>query len=353
MNLSSQSAGARPLRVAQWATGLVGMAAMRAVIRSPRFELVGLHAHSPSKVGRDAGEICGLDPIGVPATNTIEAIVESRPDCVLYMREGYDADEMCALLEAGINIVTTRSEFLNPKVMEPGLRDRIESACRAGSSSLHSTGSSPGFITEALPIVLASIQRDFGSITIDEYADMIVGCSKEMLMDLLGYGQPVETIHPGRAAHIGESFTHSLHLIADAIGLPLDRVETSVELATARSPIRIPSGEVIEAGTFAGERITVDGIRDGKRLLCFRANWYCSTDLEATWEQRETGWNVRVEGDAPLNLDIRFPIAPDKVIATLPAYTANRPVNAIPYVCAAEPGIRTTVDLPQIIAKFS
>ena len=32
-----------------------------------------------------------------------------------------------------------------------------------------------------------------------------------------------------------------------------------------------------------------------------------------------------------------------------PGYTANRAVNAVPVVCAAAPGIRTTVDLPQII----
>lgn len=342
----------RPLRVVQWATGLVGMAAMRAVIKDRRFQLVGLHAHSPSKIGRDAGEICGLDPIGVAATNQISRIIELQPDCVLYMREGYDVDEMCSLLEAGINIVTTRSEFLNPTVMEPTLQERITAACNSGASSIHSTGSSPGFITEALPIVLASIQREFHSLIIDEYADMIVGCSKEMLFEVLQYGQPVETIHPARAAHIGESFAHSLHMVADAIGLPLDGIETSIELATARQPIRIPSGEVIEAGTFAGERITVAGMKGGKRLLCFRANWYCSTDLIADWEPRETGWRVVLDGDAPLHIDIRFPIEPDKVIATLPNYTANRPVNAIPYVCAAKPGILTTKDLPQVIAQF-
>jgi 4-hydroxy-tetrahydrodipicolinate reductase len=38
--------------------------------------------------------------------------------------------------------------------------------------------------------------------------------------------------------------------------------------------------------------------------------------------------------------------------AVFPAYTANRAVNAVPFVCAASPGIRTTVDLPQIVASF-
>ena len=37
---------------------------------------------------------------------------------------------------------------------------------------------------------------------------------------------------------------------------------------------------------------------------------------------------------------------------TTPGYTANRAVNAVPVVCAAAPGIRTTVDLPQVIAHL-
>ncbi|MBW8785160.1 MAG: dihydrodipicolinate reductase [Novosphingobium sp.] len=343
----------RPLRVAQWATGLVGLASMRAVIADPRFELVALHAHSPAKIGRDAGELCGVAPIGVKATGSLTELLAARPDCVMYMREGYDLDEVCALLEAGCNVVTTRSEFLNPARMEAEFRGRLEDACRRGNSSLHSTGSSPGFITEAMPIVLTSIQRQFRSLVIDEYADMVLGCSREMLFDLLGYGQRVDAMPPERIAHIRESFAHSLELIADAIGLPLDGIETKHEMANALEPIRIPSGEVIETGTFAGERITIAGMRNGKAILTFRANWYCSTEIDAKWERRESGWRVVVDGDAPLDIAIRFPIPTDQIVATLPHYTANRPVNAIPYVCAAAPGIVTTVDMPQIIARFS
>jgi hypothetical protein len=35
-----------------------------------------------------------------------------------------------------------------------------------------------------------------------------------------------------------------------------------------------------------------------------------------------------------------------------PGYTANRAVNAVLVVCAAAPGIRTTLDLPQVIAHL-
>jgi 2,4-diaminopentanoate dehydrogenase len=34
------------------------------------------------------------------------------------------------------------------------------------------------------------------------------------------------------------------------------------------------------------------------------------------------------------------------------AITAYRVINAVPYVCAAEPGIRTTADLPNIAPRM-
>ena len=88
----------------------------------------------------------------VDATRSVQDIIAAKPDCVLYMQEGYDPDDLCALLAAGINVITTRGEFFNPKKMDADLRERIEGACREGGASLHATGSSPGFITEAVPL---------------------------------------------------------------------------------------------------------------------------------------------------------------------------------------------------------
>ena len=60
----------RRLRVIQWGTGHAGRPALRAIIRRPDLELVGVHAHAADKVGRDAAELCGLDePTGVVATD--------------------------------------------------------------------------------------------------------------------------------------------------------------------------------------------------------------------------------------------------------------------------------------------
>jgi hypothetical protein len=89
-------------------------------------------------------------------------------------------------------------------------------------------------------------------------------------------------------------------------------------------------------------------------VLRFRSNWFVTTDLEPAWELREDGWRVTVEGDTPIDIMINFPIGNDPEVRAriMPNVTAHRPVNAIPAVCAAAPGIRTSVDLPQIIARL-
>ena len=47
-------------RVVVWGTGNVGMAALRIVVANPALELAGVIVANPAKVGRDAGELCGL-----------------------------------------------------------------------------------------------------------------------------------------------------------------------------------------------------------------------------------------------------------------------------------------------------
>lgn len=338
-------------RVVQWATGNIGTRAMRAVIEHPDMTLVGVWVHSKAKVGRDAGELCGIGPIGVTATNDIDQIIALKPDCVLYMPEGCNFDDVCRLLASGANIVTTRWDFNDPTLLDPAVRERVEEACRRGGSSIHGTGASPGFITEAIPLVLASIQRRLDCLTIQEFADLSSRNSPEMIFQWIGYGKAPGLFNEHMLAHAKEIFSPSLSLISGAISMPIDGFEVNGEFATARHKTHIAAG-VIEAGTVAALRITLSGMRKGKPLIRMQTNWYCTTDLDPDWKPRETGWHILLEGDTPLDIDIRFPVPLEQWAAISPNLTAHRPVNAIPFVCAAPPGIRTSVDLPQIIAML-
>jgi hypothetical protein len=338
-------------RVVQWATGNIGTRALRSVIEHPTLELAGVWVHSPDKAGRDAGELCGLDATGVAATNDIEDVVALGADCVLYMPRALDADEVCRLLASGANVVTTRGEFHHPPSMDPGLRERIEAACAAGGTSIHSTGSSPGFITEAIPLVLSSIQRRLDLLTIDEFADLSRRPSPDLLFNIMGFGRAPAAFDEGRLSHGRTSFGPSLRLVADTLGLPLDDIEASGEVALAARTVEIAAG-TLEAGTVAAQRLTVAGMRDGRPLLRFRAHWYCTTELDPAWDLAATGWRVTVDGDAPLDVDLRFSVPIERMGDVSPGYTAHRAVNAVPVVCAATPGIRTTVELPQVVATL-
>ena len=338
-------------RVVQWATGNIGTRSLRSVIEHPRLELAGVYVHSPDKAGRDAGDLCGLEPTGVSATNDIEDVVALGADCVLYMPRALDADEVCRLLASGANVVTTRGEFHHPPSMDAALRERVEAACAEGGTSLHSTGSSPGFISEAVPLVLTSIQRRLDGLTIDEFADLSQRPSPDLLFGIMGFGQAPAAFDGRRLSHGRTSFGPSLRLVADTLGVPLDDLEASGEVAVASRTVDIAAG-TIEAGTVAAQRLTVAGMRDGVPLLRFRATWYCTTELDPAWLVRPTGWHVAVEGDAPLDVDLRFPFPIEQMADMSPGYTAHRAVNAVPVVCAAPPGIRTTVDLPQVIAAL-
>jgi 4-hydroxy-tetrahydrodipicolinate reductase len=338
-------------RVVQWATGNIGARALRAVIEHPALELAGVYAHTPGKAGRDAGELCGSGPTGVVATHDVDEIVALGADCVLYMPRACDVDEVCRLLGSGANVVTTRGEFHHPPSMDPAVRERVEAACAEGGTSIHSTGSSPGFISEAVPLVLTSIQRRLDSLVIDEFADLSQRDSPGLLFEVMGFGKPPAAFDERRLSHGRTSFGPSLRLVADALSLPLDDVEAGGEVATARRRVDIAAG-TLEAGSVAAQRLTVSGVRDGRPLLRFRATWYCTTDLDPAWVVRPTGWHLAVEGDAPLDVDMRFPVPLERMGAVSPGYTAHRAVNAVPVVCAAPPGIRTTVELPQVVADL-
>ena len=338
-------------RVVQWATGNIGSRSLRGVIEHPGLTLAGVYVHSEDKVGVDAGELCGLGPTGVAATGDIEEILALDADCVLYMPRLCDFDEVCRLLGAGMNVVTTRGEFHHPASIEAGARERIEAACREGATSIHSTGSSPGFISEAVPLVLTSLQRRLDGLWIDEFADLSQRNSPALLFELMGFGADPASFDPGRWSHGAQSFGPSLRLVAEALSMPLDAIEATGELAVATRSVDIAAG-TIEAGTVAAQRMVVSGLRHGEPVMGFRATWYCTTELDQPWDLRDSGWRVVVDGDAPLEVDLRLAVPLERMGELSPGFTANRAVNAVPMVCAAPPGIRTTVDLPQIIASL-
>jgi 4-hydroxy-tetrahydrodipicolinate reductase len=340
--------GAPRLRVVQWATGNIGTRALREVIRHPDLDLVGVLVYDAAKVGLDAGVLCGEEPTGIIATDDRAAMRAIAADCVLYMPRVFDVDDVVAMLGSGTNVVTTRGEvFGSASGLDKQSRSRILDACERGNASIYATGSSPGFITDALPFALLSLQRRVDSVEIEEFADLSRRDSPVLLFELMGFGKPVESFNPARPEYLLGEFAPALGQLADAANRPVDDWTCTGEVAAARHTTSLAAGE-LASGTVAAQRTRISGSCDGTEAVRFTANWYCTSDVVPDWELRPTGWRVRVRGDAPMDVDLPFPVPVEELGSFTPGYTANRPVNAVAYVCAAAPGILSTSDLRPI-----
>ena len=339
----------RRYRVAQWATGNIGLRALREVVRHPALDLAGVLVYDPAKDGVDAGVLCGEPDVGVTATTDPDVVHALGVDCVLYMPRQLELEHVVRLLEAGTNVVTTRGEFhAGGQALGNERRAAVLDACTRGGTSIYATGSSPGFITDALPFALLSMQRHVDAIEIDEYADMSRRDSPHMIFELMGFGRSLDSYSPQRAKYLLGEFGPALGVLMEAAGRPVDQWSCTGEVAAARRTTTVVAG-VLEAGTVGAQRNIMVGRSNGDEVVRFTTNWYLTTDLDPAWDLLDTGWRVRVRGDAPFDVALPFPIALDDLGAHTPAYTANRPVNAVPYVCAAPPGIVATRDLPPIL----
>jgi 2,4-diaminopentanoate dehydrogenase len=121
-------------RIVQWTTGNVGKKSVHAIALNPNLQLVGCYAWSPDKVGRDVGELCGIESLGVTASDDVDALLALKPDCVVYNLMFADIDEVVRILGAGINVVTTL-EFITGHQLGDD-RDRITEACAQGGSTI-------------------------------------------------------------------------------------------------------------------------------------------------------------------------------------------------------------------------
>jgi 2,4-diaminopentanoate dehydrogenase len=351
--------------VVQWATGNTGQRALREVIRHPDLDLVGVLVYDEAKDGVDAGDLCDESPTGVLATTDREAVLGLGADCVVYMpratgrgatRAGLTEDELVddvvALLGAGTNVVTTVSDlFARGARLSEGNRARVLEACAAGGTSVWASGSDPGFITETLPMALLSIQRRVDLIEIEEFGDLSHRPSPHMVMEQMRFGKPLEDFDPERRKnHLFGEYQPPLSVLGELAGFAIDEWTAEGGVAAAKEDLHIVAG-LIEAGTAAAQRVVVHGTEAGVERIRFTQYGFVAMDVEPDWGLQPTGWRLRVHGDAPMDLSMPFPVPLDDLASYVPAFNANGPVNAIPYVCAAAPGILTTEELPHILPR--
>jgi 2,4-diaminopentanoate dehydrogenase len=342
-------------RVIQWATGGVGRAAIEGVLAHPDLDLVGCWVHSAAKDGQDVGVLVGREPIGVIATTDVDALLATDADCVVYSPFMADPAVVSRILESGKNVVTPLGWFYPPSEE----RERFDAICRSAAVTLHGTGIHPGGITERFPLMVSALSGSITHVRAEEFSDIRTYGAPDVIRDWMLFGKTPEQARTSIMADaLGAGFRQSVWMVADELGFPLEpSLRTTHEMAVATAPIESPIGP-IQPGTVAAQRFRWEGLVDGVPVVTAAVNWLMGdADLDPPWRFGPEGerFEVEVTGD-PSCLVTFKKLHPETIEAGLErnqgiVATAMHCVNAVPYVCAAEPGLRTYLDMPLVAGR--
>ncbi|KUI06617.1 dihydrodipicolinate reductase [Mycolicibacterium acapulense] len=341
------------LRVVQWATGGVGVAAIKGVLEHPDLELVGCWVHSPAKAGKDVGEIVGIGPVGVTATNSLDDILALDADAVIYSPLLPNPDEVAALLRSGKNVVTPVG-WVYPTARQG---TPLQEAALAGNATLHGTGIAPGGISEKFPLLFSAFSTGVTFVRAEEYSDLRTYEAPDVVRHVMGFGEVPEKALSGPMQKLLDGgFIQAVKMIVDKVGFRADpKVRSAQEIAVATAPIESPIG-VIEPGQVAGRKFHWEALVDEEPVVRVTVNWLMGEEnLDPAWTFGPEGqrYEMEVRGNPDVNIVVKgFQSA---VGGEGPEYgivgTAAHCVNSVPAVCAAEPGIATYLDLPLISGR--
>jgi 2,4-diaminopentanoate dehydrogenase len=348
-------------RVVAWSTGGVGAAAIDAIIGRPDLELVGVWVHSPDKVGRDAGELAGGEPIGLAATNDADALIALQPDCVVYAASGPERDaaavrDYLRLLEAGINVVSTSSTSLvyPPAYFAPDWYQQLDAAATAGGASFYGSGIFPGFASDQLALLMSTQSKNIRCITASEVALNDHYPVADVMMDGMGFGRPLDfepmLKTPG---FIEMAWKAPIHLMAAGLGVEIAEIRGTLDRELTDRDIEVAFG-TIPAGTCGAVRTRAAGVVAGREAIVIEHVIRMARHVAPDWPHSDSDATYRVDitGDPDIHCEMTLGEAEGHGAGRAAmTSTAMRVVNSIPYVVAAPPGLLSSLDIPMTLPR--
>jgi hypothetical protein len=339
-----------PIRVVQWTTGIVGSAALRAIIDDPRLELVGVFAHSAAKVGTDAGALAGRPATGIVASDDIEALLAAAPECVVYMPQWPDIEELERFLRAGTNVVTT-ARLVDGTHYPDDAGARLAAAAAAGGATLYGTGMNPMFVP-SVALAATGMCKTVRHLRILESVDCAMYGSAGT-WEAYGFGTPPDRERLTREMWDAEpDYREALDVIAAGLGVTLDdhRLELDCAIAVGDRDLGFMT---IADGTVSARDGRWIGLVQGDPFIELRTTW----KLGGIYGHRDEPdfpmlYGYRIDIDGEPNVKVQLSFAPDDLEAfDIGVGTALPAINAIPSVCAAPAGVVTSRNLPIIASR--
>lgn len=345
------------ISTAVWGTGNVGRAAIRAVEAHPALKLTSVLVHDPDKVGRDAGELSGLEHrIGVAATDDVDAVLAASPRAVVYAASG-DIRPDAALadivraLRAGAIVVTPALYALyDPRNAPAEVREPVLAAIAAGGGSLFVSGVDPGWGNDVLPLLLSGLGSTVEVIRCQELFDYSTYDQPDSVRYLVGMGQPMDYQPPMLAPTVPTMvWGGQIRLMARALGVELDEIRETLDRRALDATITTRSMGEFAAGTQGAVRFEVQGIVGGAPRIVVehvtRIHPSCAPDWPAPADG-DGAHRVIIEGQPRIEVTVAATDEDGNRSAGGNATAVGRLVGAIDWLAAADPGLYDALDVP-------
>jgi 4-hydroxy-tetrahydrodipicolinate reductase len=323
------------IRVMHFGLGPIGSAIARQLATRPGFKIVGGIDIDPAKVGRDLGEVVGLNTrLRVKVQdNAAKALKAAEPDVVVHCTSSSLRQVMPqieAILKTKTAVVSTTEELAYPGYTHIRQARLIDGWAQKAKVAVLATGVNPGFAMDALPIALTAVCDRVDRVVVSRIQD--ARRRRLPFQQKIGAGLTTEQfqrkVEEGTVRHVG--MTESIAMIADALGWTLDRISDDVQPKLAS--VTISSDFLaVDPGYVCG--IVQDGIGYREDQPAIRLHFEAYLGAPDTYDA------VEIEGSPGLSMKIAGGIQGDVA-------TASIVVNSIPKVLAAAPGLRTMRDLP-------
>lgn len=346
------------LRVVVIGTGNIGGIAVRCLQGRDDVELVGVWGRSRN-IGTDAGLLDTDQACGVIITDSEEDIFALRPDCAvmaLNIRDPIEAVRVngewhVKLLEHGINVVTASDGSLvfPPSHPEQDYVARLEAAGIKGGATFYANGQEPGFV-DHMAMLATTLSNTIKCITSYELFNYSMVQERAEMADIFGFDELPEKQaileQPGAQLYV---WGGPLINVADKLGYKVERFEELYEKRVAERDITVGFG-TIEKGKVAAIRIRTSAIIEGREAVVVEhVNRMCD-DIAPEWRKADTHGCMRIEIEGDPNIALECTIGdrrkPEELGYDGYLMTVTRIVNAIPYVCAAPPGLTSFRELP-------
>jgi len=243
--------------------------------------------------------------------------------------------DLCKVIEAGINVISIAEEMSDPWAQEPKLAAEIDALAKQHGVSVLGTGVNPGFVLDLLVVTLTAGCHSVERIEASRVNDL--SPYGPTVMKTQGVGTTPEAFRAGVAdgsivGHVG--FPESIHMISEALGLGVDRIEQSREPIISSVYRETPHVKV-EPGMVAGCAHIGIGYRGDKEVI----KLIHPQQIHPHLENQDTGDYINIYGKPEVHMAIKPEIAGGKA-------TIGIAVNMIPHVVAATPGMKRMIDLP-------